>query len=176
LEFEADDTILDRINQHLQALYQAEQVVLYRALLRSPGRGGVDESTSLYQEMNAVTTAKALLRTQMNLFYSDFLVDSDEIRSSLEGTRGLIDGPVLQRFRDGNVPIESINDVGISRFEEFRARWNRQPEVVRRSGTVTINVAHAIARLNELYLEFFAVTPDPVVNEERQGRITGLRD
>ncbi len=176
LEFEADDTILDRISQHLQALYQAEQVVLYRALLRSPGRGGVDESTSLYQEMNAVTTAKALLRTQMNLFYSDFLVDSDEIRGSLEGTRSLVDGPVLQRFRDGNVPIESINDVGISRFEEFRARWNRQPEVVRRSGTVTINVAHAIARLNELYLEFFAVTPDPVVNEERQGRITGFRD
>ena len=175
LEFEADDTVLDRINQHLQALYQAEQVVLYRALLRSPGRGGVDESMSLFQEMNAVTTGKALLRTQMDLFYSDFLIDSDEIRSSLEGTRGLIDGSVLKRFRDANVPIESINDVGFSRFEEFRTRWNRQPEAVRRSGTATISVAHAIARLNALYLEFFAVTPEPVENEERPGSVSGFR-
>jgi len=175
LEFEADESILSRIDQHLQALYLAEQTVLYRALLRPPGRGGVDESISLYDEMNAITTAKTLLRTQMNLFYPDFLIDSDEIRASLEGSRSLIDGPVLRRFRDGNVPIESINEVGISRFEEFRKHWSRQPASVRRSGSVAISVAHAIARLNTLYIEFFALAPEPVDQNESKSRFSGFR-
>lgn len=175
LEFDVDESILNRIDQHLQALYQAEQAVLYRALLRPPGRGGVDESISLYEEMNAVTTAKALLRTQMNLFYPDFLVDSDEIRGSLEGSRSLVDGPVLKRFRDSNVPIESINEVGISRYEDFRVRWGRQADSVRRSGSVAISLAHAIARLNTLYLEFFALAPEPVAPEESKSIFNGFR-
>jgi hypothetical protein len=173
-EFEPDETIIDRINQHLQALYQSEQVLLYHALLRPRGRAGADKSISLFEEVNALTTAKALLHTQMNLFYPEFLLDSDEIRGSLEGSRSLIDGPGLRRFRDGNLAVESINDVGLSRFEDFRSQWSRQPEAVRRSGSVAISVAHAIARLNALYEEFFALPPEPAEKEERKGKFSGF--
>jgi hypothetical protein len=174
-EFEPDETIKDKINQHLQALYQSEQVLLYHALLRPRTRAGADESLSLFEEINALTTAKALLRTQMNLFYPEFLLDSDEIRGSLEGSRSLVDGPGLRRFRDGNLPVESVNDVGLSRFEDFRGQWNRQPEAVRRSGSIAISVAHAIARLNALYEEFFASPPEPAEKEERKRKFSGFR-
>jgi hypothetical protein len=170
-EFETDETIQDRINQHLQALYQAEQATLYQALLRRPTRGGTDDAISLIEEMNAVNTTKALVRTQMNLFYPDFLLDSDEIRGSLEGTSGLIDGPILRRFRDTDVAIESINEAGTSRVVVFRSRWRSQSETVRRSGSAAISVAHAIARLNTIYREFF----EPVRNENKQDIITGFR-
>ena len=174
-EFEPDETIMDRINQHLQALYQSEQVLLYRALLRPRARAGDGEFISLSEEINALTTSKALLDTQMNLFYPQTLLDSDEIRGSLEGSRSLIDGPGLRRFRDGSLPVESINDVGLSRFEDFRSQWSRQPEAVRRSGSVAISVAHAIARLNALYEEFFALPPEPAENEERKRKFSGFR-
>jgi hypothetical protein len=170
-EFEADETLPDRIAQHLQALNQAKQVMFYRALLRPPSRGGVDESMSLIEEMNAVTTAKALLRTQMNLFYPDVMLDSDHIRGSLEGTRALIDSRVLRRFREANVPVESIGKTGTARLEEFRSHWSRQPEVTRRSGTATSGVAHAIARLNALYLDYFK----PETVEENQVGVSGFR-
>ena len=170
-EFKTDETIQDRINQHLQALYQAEQAMLYQALLRRPTRGGTDDSISLIEEMNAVNTTKAMLRTQMNLFYPDFLLDSDEIRGSLEGTGGLIDGPILRRFRDTDVAIESINEAGTSRLLVFRSRWRRQSEAVRRSGSVAISVAHAIARLNTIYREFF----EPVKNENKPAGVSGFR-
>ena len=174
-EFEPDETMVDRVNQHLQALYQAEQVSIYHALLRPRRRAGSDDSISLSQEIGALTTAKALLHTQMSLFYPDYLLDSDEIRGSLEGSRSLIDGPGLRRFRDGNVPVESINDTGLSRFEAFRSQWGRQPETVRRSGSVAINVAHAIARLNALYEEFFALPPEPAVEEKQKRKFSGFR-
>jgi hypothetical protein len=173
-EFEPDETIMDRINQHLQALYQSEQVLLYRALLRPRARAGDGEFISLSEEINALTTSKALLDAQMNLFYPQTLLDSDEIRASLEGSRSLIDGPGLRRFRDGSLPVESINDVGLSRFEDFRSQWSRQPEAVRRSGSVAISVAHAIARLNALYEEFFALAPEPAENEERKRKFSGF--
>jgi hypothetical protein len=174
-EFEPDESIMDRVSQHLQALYQSEQVLLYHALLRPRARAGNGDAISLSQEINALTTAKALLHTQMNLFYPDALLDSDEIRGSLEGSRSLIDGPGLRRFRDGNLPVESINDVGLSRFEEFRSQWSRQPEAVRRSGSVAISVAHAIARLNTLYEEFFAVPPETAEKEKQKSNFSGFR-
>ena len=158
-EFEADENLDDRITQHLQALNQAKQSTLYRAMLRPPGRGGVEESMSLYDEMSAVSTAKALLRAQMNLYYSDIMLGSDEIRGSLEGTRALLDGPVLRKFRDTNVPVESIGNNGMARLGEFRSRWSRQPEITRRSGTATTGVAQAMARLNLLYDDFFKPAP-----------------
>lgn len=170
-EFAADETLPDRIGQHLQALNQAEQIALYRGLLRTPARGGVAEPMSLYEEMNTVTTAKALLRAQMNLFYPDFMLDSDQIRGALEGTQALIDSDVLRRFRDADVPVESISHTGVSRLEDFRSYWSRQPEAVRRSGTATSGVAHAIARLNGLYLDFFKPEPIP----ERKTRVSGFR-
>ena len=161
IEFQQDEKIIARINQQLKALYQAEESMLYSALLRPPSRRGARPSISLYDQMIAVDTAKTLLRTQMALFFPDPLIDSDEIRGLLEGTGALVDGAVLRRFREGNVAVESINGAGVSRLEEFRAKWNRQPKAVRRTGSVALSVAHAIVRLNALYQAFFALPPTP---------------
>jgi hypothetical protein len=161
-EFKRDEKIFTRINQQLKALYQAEESMLYSALLRPPSRGGTRPAISLYDQMIAVDTAKTLMRTQMALYFPDPLLDSDELRGLLEGTGALVDWSVLRRFREGNVPVDSINSVGKSRLAEFRAKWNRQPKAVRSTGSVALSVAHAIARLNALYQAFFAIQPNPV--------------
>jgi hypothetical protein len=41
--------------------------------------------------------------------------------------------------------------------DRFQSDWNRQPESLRRSGSVASGVAHAVIRLNTLYLEFFGL-------------------
>jgi hypothetical protein len=66
---------------------------------------------------------------------------------------------VLRRFREANVAVSSINETGLQRLEQFRTLWNRQPEAVLRSGTPSISVAHAVTRLNSLYIQFFADSP-----------------
>jgi hypothetical protein len=167
-EFEADETIDDRLERHLEALYKGEQSVLYRALLRLPSRGGVDDPTSLYEETSAVSTAKALVRSQLSLFYPDYLIDSDQARSFLQGSQSLIDESVLRRFRDSDIAIESINETGISRLDAFQSFWDRQPASVRDDGSASLSVANAIGRLNALYREFFE-------DEESRGDRSALR-
>lgn len=154
-EFAPDETLMDRLDQQLQRLYQAEQSALYRALLRPPSRGGVDDPMSLFEEMSAVTTAKALVRSQFSLFYPDFMLDSDVARGYLQGSQSLVDESVLRRFRESDVAIESINDTGVSRFEGLHSFWDRQPEAIRNDGSSALSVSLAIARLNALYREFF---------------------
>ena len=161
-EFEPDLDLPDRINQHLQSLYQAEQSALYISLLRPQARGGRFDDETLLELQEELTARKALVRSYINLFYPDRLIDSDAIRASLEGYDALLDTRTLRRFRDSNVAVSSINKLGISRLEAFLAEWNRQPEVVRRSGSVSTIVAHALMRLNALYLDFFAVPTEPV--------------
>jgi hypothetical protein len=168
-EYPSDETIAGRVNQHLQTLYQAEQAMLYSALLRPPGRGGNRAGDSLFALMNEVTTRKALLRTQMILFYPDFFLDSDAIRAAMEGHGGLLDGPVLRRFQDEKVAVETINDIGVARLEQFRTDWSRQPEAVRRLGSVANSVAHALTRLNVLYEVFFANPPEPPATPRMEG-------
>ena len=165
-EFQQDEKIFALINQQLKALYQAEESMLYNALLRPPPRGGARPSISLFDQMIAVDTAKTLLRTQMVLFFPDPLIDSDELRGLLEGTGALVDGAVLRRFREDNVAVESINSAGATRLAEFRAKWNRQPKAVRRTGSVATSVAHAITRLNALYQAFFAIPPTPAESKD----------
>jgi len=154
-EFMPDETIMDRLGQHLRTLYQAEQSALYRALLTPPSRGGVDDPMTLFEEMSAVGTAKALVGSQISLFYPDLMMDSDTVRSYLQGSQSLVDESVLRRFRESDVAIESINDTGMSRFEALHSFWDRQPEAIRNEGSASLPVAHAIARLNALYREFF---------------------
>ncbi|MEE8338712.1 MAG: hypothetical protein V3R56_01130 [Xanthomonadales bacterium] len=166
IEFPEDDGISARINQHLKVLYQAEQAMLYNALLRRPSRNGFDLPVSLYDQMTDVNTAKALVRFYMSLFYPDLLMDSDQIRGFLEGTSALVDGAVLRRFRENNVPVESINDIAESRLAEFNTQWIHQSKAVRRSGSVALTVAHAITRLNALYQAFFALPPSPPESDE----------
>jgi len=155
--FEPDQGISDRVNQHLHALYQAEQSALYNALLRPRSRGGRSEPGSLYWFQEELTARKALLRSYINLFYPQIMIDSDEIRGLLEGYGALLDTTVLRRFREGNTAVSSIYESGISRLEKIQSYWARQPDAVRRSGWIGISVAHAITRLNDLYFEFFAV-------------------
>jgi hypothetical protein len=158
-EYPPDLSINDRVNQHLQAMYKAEQASLYNDLFRAAVRSGVSGEDSLSDRMEDLNAGKTLLRSYMNLFYPQFMVDSSEIRGLLEGQHSLLDRSVLRRFREANVAVSSINETGLLRLERFQALWGRQPEVVRRSGTNAISVAHAITRLNSLYIEFFAAPP-----------------
>ena len=65
--------------------------------------------------------------------------------------------PNSGRFREANVAVSSINEAGLSRLEQFQADWARQSDSVRRSGSIATGVAHAIIRLNTLYLDFFVL-------------------
>ena len=100
---------------------------------------------------------KALARSYINLFYPGFMIDSDDIRGSLEGYDALLDTAVLHRFREANVAVASINETGLARLEQFQADWFRQSDAVRRTGSLATGVAHAIIRLNTLYLDFFVL-------------------
>jgi hypothetical protein len=168
-DYPADASIRDRVNQHLQAMYQAGQATLYNELFQPGTRAGAAREDTLFARLDELNVAKALLRSYMNLFYPQFMVDSSEMRGWLEGQGSLLDRSVLRRFREGNVAVSSINDTGIARLERFQALWGRQPEAVRRSGTNAISVAHAMMRLNSLYLEFFAA---PSREEQAPGRVT----
>lgn len=155
-EYPVDEGIYDRVNQHLQSLYQAEQSALYTALLKPQSRGWRSDRNSLMTLQEELTARKALIRSYINLFYPGFMIDSDRIRGSLEGYSSLLDTAVLRRFHDSNVAVASINETGLARLEKFQSNWSRQPDVVRRSGSIAASVAHAIIRLNALYLEFFS--------------------
>jgi len=154
-EHEADEGIADHVSQHLQGLYQAEQSALYTSLLKPSSRGWRRSKETLFDLQEDLSVRKALARSYINLFYPDFMIDSDEIRGSLEGYDALLDTAVLRRFREANVAVASINETGLSRLEQFQTNWTRQSDAVRRSGSLATSVAHAIIRLNTLYLDFF---------------------
>ena len=124
-------------------------------MLRPLTRAGRSAPDSLFDLQQELTARKALVRTYISLFYPEFIIDSDEIRGSMEGYGSLLDTMVLRRFREANVAVSSINETGLSRLEQFQANWGRQPETVRRSGSIATSVAHALMRLNDLYIEFF---------------------
>jgi hypothetical protein len=172
-EYPPDESISKRVNQHLRKLYQSEQSMIYSALLRPQSRGvGTEAVESLMDLQEELTARKALIRSYMNLFYPDSMIDSDKIRGSLEGNGSLLDSAILRRFREANMAVSAINVVGLSRLEQFQSDWNRQPETVRRSGSIASGVAHAIIRLNALYLEYFAIPTEKV--EPRDGSVSPL--
>lgn len=160
VEFEGDPAIHDRVSRHLQSLYQAQQSMVYSALLRPQTNGDAQGGSNLYELTQAVNNRKALLRSIVSLFYPSQLLDSDNIRSALAGHGGLLDEEVLARFRDGNVAVSAIGERGMRQLEEFRGDWNRLPEGVRRSGSVGNSVAHALTRLNALYRAYFGLQPE----------------
>ena len=160
-EFDADSTIVDRVNRHLRALYQAEQAAVYGALLQPPLGGATAGQESLFEQVAGITTRKALVRAQLTLFYPDLMLHSDVIRGLFEGQDALLDREVLRRFRELNVAVESVRALGLARLEKLRTEWIRQPDAMRRSGSAEISVAHALVRLNALHAEFFG-TADPV--------------
>ena len=78
------------------------------------------------------------------------------------GQAGLVDAPVLERFRQENVPVGSIADIGLRRLESLEQEWHRLPEAALRTGTVAESVAHAVLRLHVLYQTHFAAAPAAV--------------
>ena len=161
LLFDPDPAIRERLARHLRSLYTAEQRAIYSNLLRPQVRDPTLSNVPLYELMNLVTMYKGLLRNQLNLFYPEFMLDSDEIRAALEGQSGLLDEWVLRRFQENRVSIAEIHQLGLARLEQFQTAWKRQPENVIRTGSVAASVAHAVARLDSLYRQYF-VTPSTV--------------
>jgi hypothetical protein len=90
------------------------------------------------------------------LLYPRSLVTSDAIRSGMAGQGGLLDGEILGRFREDDVPVNRIGDLGLSRLENFEIAWRQQSNVTLRSGSVASGVAHAMLRLDEAYRNYFA--------------------
>lgn len=161
LGVEPDDSINERVDQHLRGLYQAGQSALYNALLNPPPRSWRGEQVSLYGQLSDLGTQKDLVRAHVNLFYPLFMMDSDEIRGTLEGSEALLDQAVLRQFRRENVDVASIPTAGAERLERLYETWGRQPETVRRTGSVATSLVHAIIRLDALYRDFFAPAPEP---------------
>jgi hypothetical protein len=163
-EYAPDPAISDRVDQHLQALYQAEQAALYSALLRPVPRGAREGGSPLFERLEELTARKALVRSYMSLFYPRVMLDSGDLRGALEGRGSLLDGMALKRFREANFAVSSINETGIARLEQFQMLWNRQPEMMRRSGSGAVHLAHAMTRLNSLYYDVFVrprIAPQP---------------
>lgn len=150
-----DEGMTDRLNQHLQALHQAEQSELYAALLKPRSRAGRLFQDTLFERQEELTMRKALIRSYISLLYPDLLIDSDSLRASMEGEEALLDNRTLRLLREQNAAVSSINKAGLSRLERFQADWGRLPDDVRRSGTVSAAVAHALIRLDDLHQEFF---------------------
>lgn len=154
-DYPPDPAIYDRVNQHLRTLYQAGQSALYKSLLRPGARGADGEDDALFERLEELTARKSLLRHYMSLFYPQVMLGSDDIRGLLEGRQALLDRPALIRFREANTAVSSINETGIARLERLQALWSRQPEVIRRSGSGAVSIAHAITRLNSLYYDVY---------------------
>lgn len=160
LELPVVPEITTRLNQHLQALYQAQQLDIYQRILSPNARNSQGDDVSLYDEMSEVTIAKAMLRTQMMLFYPESLYTSDALRKAIVGNAGLLEQRTLRRFREDNTPITSVNGVARERLFKFREVWSKQPETIRKQASLPASLAHALTRVNTLYREFFIARPE----------------
>ena len=154
--------IMIPLNQHLQSLYQAEQAEIYRRILLPDNGGLLGEELSLFDEIQQVSSAKALLQMQMLLFYPGALLQSDRIRSAIAGDDGLLDNRLLRRFRQDNVPMVTVNANAMNRLNELRNQWNEQPESVRQKGSVSLSLMNAMVRINALYRRLFVTRPGPL--------------
>ena len=163
--------INSRLNQHLQSLYQAEQTEIYRRVLLPNARSTGGEDVSLFDEMSRVSMAKALLHMQMMLFYPDSIAASDSIRMAIAGDAGLLERRSLRRFREANVALISVNRIARERLKRLQQAWSEQPLTVRREGSVSASLMHAMTRINFLYRQFFTSRPEPL--EEIQEQVQG---
>ncbi len=160
LELPAPTEIKTRLNQHLQALYQAQQMDIYNRILLPNARNSQGDVVSLYDEMSEVSIAKAMLRTQMMLFYPESLINTDSIRMAIVGDAGLLEQRTLRRFREDNVPMTSVNRIARERLYKFREDWSKQPEAVRQQASMPASLAYALTRINILYRQFFISRPE----------------
>ncbi len=151
------------VNQQLSNLYRAEQAAVFQSILHPASHSKSMGIESLYQEMKQLTTAKLLIHQQFILFYPQLLSESDALRSAVAGHGGLLDDAMLVRFRSDNVPVSSLNRIAFERLEMVQEEWEKQPDAVRRMGTIAGGLAHAMMRLNALYQEFFAESAAEII-------------
>jgi len=170
LEVPPAPDIMTQLGQHLQSLYQAEQVGIYQRILLQTARNSEGDDVSLFDEMAQVTIAKAMIRMQLMLFYSESLFNSDRIRTAIAGDEGLLEGRTLRRFREDNVALTSVNGIALERLNNLREVWSRQPEAVRRQGSIPSSMMNALTRINILYREFFTSRPEPLQEIEVTAR------
>jgi len=152
--------ITTRLNQHLQALYQAEQLEIYQRLLLAGYRNPQGHEVSLHNEMSQVSMGKEMLRMQMMLFYPESLQANDSIRMGIVGDEGLLDQRTLRRFRESNVAMTSVNRISRERLDRFREVWSQQPETVRHQASMPDSLVYALTRINMLYRQFFITRPE----------------
>ena len=81
------------------------------------------------------------------------------IRGALEGDESLLDTGMLRRFYEENVAVSAINKLGRARLQQFQARWDRQPDTLRRSGSTVRSVSHALLRLDEIEARYLREKP-----------------
>ena len=166
LELPVTPEIKTQLNQHLQALYQAEQMEIYQRIMLPNARDSKGDAASLYDEMSDLTITKAMLRAQMMLFYPTSLYNDDLIRTAIAGDAGLLEQRTLRRFREDNVPLTSVSGIARERLYEFREAWSKQPEAVRRQGSVPFSLVYALTRINILYRQFFILRPESLQEVE----------
>jgi hypothetical protein len=154
--------ITTRLNQNLQSIYQAEQTEIYKRILLPNTRNSQGDDVSLYDEMAQVTITKALIRMQIMLFYPESMFNSDKIRMAIAGDAGLLESRTLHRFREDNVALISVNRIALERLNNLREAWWNQSETVRRQGSVSASLMHALTRINNLYQQFFTSRPEPL--------------
>jgi len=159
LELPANPDLTSQLNQHLQALYQAEQTEIYQRIMIPNARNSLGVDVSLYDEMTDVSISKAMLRAQMMLFYPSSLYNSDAIRMAIAGDAGLLDQRTLRRFREGGVPLTSVSKIAKERLFKFREDWAKQAEALRRQGSLSASLKYALTRINILYRQFFILRP-----------------
>jgi len=160
LELDPAPEIVTRLNQHLQSLYQGEQMEIYQRILLPNARDSKGDNASLYREMSEVSLAKAILRQQMMLFYPESLNNSDQIRMAIKGDAGLLEQRTLRRFKGDNVPLTYVNRIAQERLFNFNEVWSNQPEAVRRQGSLPASLIYALTRINILYRQFFISRPE----------------
>ena len=173
LELPDAPEITSRLNQHLQALYQAEQMEIYQRILLPNARDSKGDDVSLYDEMSEVSIAKAMLRAQMMLFYPESLHNVDAIRMAIAGDAGLLEQRTLRRFREDNIPLTSVDKIARDRLFKFREVWSKQLEAVRRQATAPVSLAYAMTRINMLYRQFFISSPEVLPEIEELEDVEG---
>jgi len=162
IELASVPDITTRLNQHLQSLYQAEQAQIYQRILLPNARDSQGDDVSLFDEMRRVSIAKALLHMQMMLFYPESMFNSDLIRKAIAGDAGLLERRSLRRFREESIALTSVNRVAGERLRDLQQAWAQQPVAVRREGSISASLVHAMTRINILYRQFFTSRPEPL--------------
>lgn len=160
LAMPAPPDISNRLSQHLQVLYQAEQAEIYRRVLSPDAQDAGGENVSLFNDLSEVSSVKDMLRMQMMLFYPGSLTGSDAIRSAVAGDAGLLDIRMLRRFKADNVSPVTVEQIAQFRLQQLEKTWLAQPDALRQNGSIPASLAYALTRLNSLYRQFFTLPAD----------------